>query len=102
MLAAGLLNEEESKRLAGVHHMTLAPDLLYALSKREEKEEEIRAMSLFNNARMEKEHARDFTSFLNDEDIYAAAFEKSYEGKGKWKTQQVHNLHFSIRIIPFC
>lgn len=91
VLAAGLLSIEEATKLAGVNHMTIAPDLLYKLSKTHESIEDARAMSLFIEAPEEKQ-AVERKSFIEDESRYVEAFEKSYGGKGKWKTKQV-GLH---------
>ena len=96
VLAAGLLNIEEAKKLAGVNHMTIAIDLLYTLSKTEESAEDARAMSLFIDA-PGNEQATERTSFIENESKYAEAFEKSYNGKGKWKTKQVGLLPFFFK-----
>lgn len=95
MLAAGFLNAEESKRLAGVDHMTLAPDLLYELSKSEASAGDTRAMSLFNVEKTQSVTTRERISFINDKGTYVTAFDKSFEGKGKWKTEQVS---YAIRL----
>lgn len=87
-LAAGLLNIEEAKKLAGVSHMTIAIDLLHTLSKTEENSEDARAMSLFNDAEASEQEIEQM-SFIENESKYAKAFDKSYKGKGKWKTKQV-------------
>ena len=96
VLAAGLLNIEEAKKLAGVDHMTIAVDLLYTLSKTNESTEDAKAMSLFidvpgNEQKLER------TSFVENENKYAQAFEKSYNGKGKWKTKQVGLLPYLFK-----
>lgn len=95
VLAAGLLNIEEAKKLAGVDHMTIAIDLLYTLSKTDESREDARAMSLFIDA-PGNEQAIERTSFIENESKYAAAFGKSYNGKGQWKTKQVGLLPFIL------
>ncbi|KAL9031258.1 MAG: hypothetical protein Q9196_000696 [Gyalolechia fulgens] len=96
VLAAGLLNIEEAKKLAGVSHMTIAIDLLYTLSKTDERTEDAKAMSLFMDA-PQNEQAVERVSFIENERKYAEAFEKSYGGKGKWKTKQVGLQPFSLK-----
>lgn len=96
ILAAGLLNVEEAKKLAGVNHMTIAIDLLYTLSKTDASTEDARAMSLFIEA-PENEQAVERISFIENESKFAEAFEKSYNGKGTWKTKQVGLLPFFFK-----
>lgn len=101
VLAAGLLNVEEAKKLAGVNHMTIAIDLLYTLSKTDESTENARATSLFIDP-PGNEEAIERTSFIENESKYARAFEKSYDGKGKWKTKQVGLSPFSLKARKHC
>ena len=93
-MAAGFLNAEETKKLAGVDHMTLAIDLLYKLSKSEASMEAMKAESLFSAEKSISLQFREPVSFINDKDKYATAYDRSYEGKGRWKTEQV-SLSFS-------
>ena len=91
VLAAGFLNVDETKKLAGVDHMTLAIDLLYELSKSGASSKEMGAMSLFSTERRKPLPAREPISFIDDRDKYAIAFDRSYDGKGRWKTAQVRH-----------
>ena len=68
--------------------MTIAIDLLYTLSKTNESTEDARTMSMFINA-PRNEQAVERISFIENESKYVEAFEKSYNGKGKSKTEQV-------------
>lgn len=83
------MSKEEAKKLAGVDYVTIAPDILYELSKAEEPEDDLTAVSLFHNTAKQNRLPEERQTFINNEDKYAAAFDKRDSGKGKWRTRQV-------------
>ena len=87
--AAGLLNADEAKQLAGVDSMTIAPDLLRTLSKTHEGEIGITDSSIFVKETNPLGQKIETPSFVNEERKYREAFAKSYGGKGEWKTKEV-------------
>jgi len=87
--AAGLLSVEEAKALAGVTSMTVAPDLLRTLSITEANEANIDDMSLFRKSNTTEEARLERKSYIEDEKGWREAYEKAYDGKGRWKTDEV-------------
>ena len=94
--AAGLINADEAKQLAGVDSMTIAPGLLRMLSKTEESEVDVTATSIFSRGTKASEQTIGPHSFVNDEKKYREAFARSYDGKGAWKTEQVRAILFQV------
>lgn len=87
--AAGLLNADEAKQLAGVDSMTIAPELLRTLSETHEAEIGITNSSIFEGEIKASGQKIGVHSFVNEERKYREAFAKRYDGKGEWKTQEV-------------
>ncbi|KAL8726062.1 MAG: hypothetical protein Q9166_006941 [cf. Caloplaca sp. 2 TL-2023] len=91
--AAGLLNMDEARKLAGVASVTVAPDLLRELSKTEMRGENQEDRSIFNDKDTEQQGLeRAAESFANEESKYREAFAKRYDGKGAWKTKQAIDI----------
>ena len=87
--AAGLLTVEEAKALAGVTSMTVAPDLLRTLSVTEVNEANIDDVSLFRKSNKTEEARLERRSYVEDEKGWRKAYERAYDGKGRWKTDEV-------------
>lgn len=90
--AAGLLDAGEAKQLAGVDSMTIAPELLRTLSKTHEAEIGITNSSIFERETKASGQKIEVQSFINEERKFREAFARSYDGKGKWKTQEVRSF----------
>ena len=90
--AAGLLTIVEAKTLAGVDSMTVAPDLLRTLASTEAIEEDVNKVSLFTDVNAPKETVLDRQTYVKEEKAWKGAFAKRYDGKGQWKTHEVHCL----------
>ncbi len=87
--AAGLLSVEEAMQLAGIDSMTVAPDLLRTLSKKEEPENDVAGLSVFKNSYNFPSNLLEPITFINDESKYRKAFAETEKTKGPMKTAQV-------------
>ena len=87
--AAGLLSVDEAMRLAGIDSMTIAPDLLRTLSKREEPQIGIANLSVFKEHPNPSEQEAKRMTFIDDETAFREIFAKSDAHKGPAKTAQV-------------
>ena len=87
--AAGLLNLDEAKALAGVTTMTVAPDLLRILAATQIDEKDVYGLSLFRDDNMIEESKLERKTYVYDEEGWRQAYAKAYDGKGQWKTMEV-------------
>lgn len=87
--AAGLVNADEVKQLAGVDAITIAPDILRLLSKTEESSTDVVNISMFDKKATVDEQTLEVRSFMNSETEYRRAFASSCGGKAAEKTREV-------------
>ena len=76
-------------RLAGIHSMTVAPDLLRTLSTTDEPENSVADLSVFKEGPGLLEQDMKSLSFIDDETMYRKAFVESDGFRGPTKTAQV-------------
>ncbi len=76
-------------QLAGVHALTIPPNLLQSLSDTEEPEAKLAAQSMFKRDKDAEEQQMERMSFIDDENKYREKFTKSDGGNGERKTRQV-------------
>lgn len=82
---------DETKDLAGVASLTIAPDLVRKLSELEEAETTVSERSLFNKSAKTEAKDMERMAFLDDEAAFRKAFAQSESGRGAVKTEQVKN-----------
>lgn len=87
--AAGLLSVTEAQALAGVDSMTVAPDLLRTLASTESTEEDVNKLSLFTDGDHPKGGGLERRTYVEVEEAWKKAFGSAYDGKGRWKTDEV-------------
>ena len=84
--AAGLLTTSETKQLAGVSSLAIAPELLHALAQTEEEMLEIEKESLYvaeNEQKALSGQSLEQKRYINDKKAFKADFAKGCNGKGK-------------------
>ncbi len=77
-------------KLAGVHHITIAPHLLTKLADTPANPWEGETGSVFKDGK--EEEPSDYSRILEDESAWRLAFTRSHEGKAEVKIIQAINI----------
>jgi transaldolase len=84
--AAGFMNADEILPLSGVASITIPPEVLEVLARREEEVDKLQEISLFSKGPTTDEHLTK-VSYVNSEEKYREAFSKRDGGKGESRTK---------------
>ncbi|KAI4862687.1 putative transaldolase [Hypoxylon rubiginosum] len=90
VLPASLTSIQEVMKLAGVHHITIAPHLLTKLADTPANPWEGETGSVFKDGK--EEEPSDYSRILEDESAWRLAFTRSHEGKAEVKIIQAINI----------
>ncbi|KAI5857401.1 transaldolase [Durotheca rogersii] len=90
VLPASLTSIQEVMKLAGAHHITIAPHLLTELAETAADPWGGEIGSVFEG--QEGEAVRDYSSVVEDESAWRLAFTRSWEGKAEGKIIQAINI----------
>lgn len=90
VLPASLTSIQEVMKLAGVHHITVAPHLLTKLAETPANPWEGDTGSVFKDA--SEDELGDYSEIMEDEGAWRLAFTRSQEGKAEVKIIQAINI----------
>ena len=91
VLPASLTSIQEVMKLAGVHHITVAPPLLNKLAETPANPWEGDTGSVFKDRKAD-ETLGDYSGIIEDESAWRLAFTRSLDGKAEGKIVQAINI----------